>query len=242
MTTDTKSMLDIVLRIATRLKEEERPERRVVGEQPAERIRANGQRPSGQVAGGTNAGKGNNRAGTTSAAGESNPTGTTSPAGASKHGKGERGFTIAEMLISMVLVAGSAALIATAIYQVFIVAKDGNARLSVLGDVQNASIWVGRDSSEAASWSAGSGTVYGTLTTGDPTVEYRYSYDAANTSLVREHLVSGSPVSTLSIARRIANQGDVSFSLSGSLLTFSITGTSGSTSESATLKLGMRVK
>lgn len=219
-------MLDIVRRIATHLKEAEQPGRRVI----AEKHRASGQPPSGQVAGAA------------STCGGSKHGGTTSTAGASKRGKSERGFTLVEMLISMVLVAGSAALIATAIYQVFIVAKDGNARLTVLGDVQNASLWVGRDSSEAASWAAGSGTEYGTLTTGDPTVEYRYSYDAATTSLVREHLVSGSPVSTLSIARRIANQGDVSFSLSGSLLTFSITGTSGSTSESATLNLGMRVK
>lgn len=165
--------------------------------------------------------------------------------GAEEHGRGgagERGFTLPEMLITAVLVTFASGLIATAIYQIFIVAQDGNARLTVLGDVENAAIWIGRDSSESASWSAGSGTVYGTLTTSDPLVQYRYSYDAANTSLVREHLVSGSPVNTLKIARRIANQGDVSFSVTGTLLTVSITGTSGPTSESATLKLGLRVK
>ena len=59
---------------------------------------------------------------------------------------------------------------------------------------------------------------------------------------MREVLVSGSPTSTLRIARRIAAQGNVAFSVSGSLLTVSITSTVGPTSESATLKLGMRVK
>jgi len=216
MTLNSENMLDIVGRIATYLKEQDEPRRKRTVE-PAQK----------QPGIRNNVGADANRP----------------PAQGNRPGKqSEHGFTIPEMLITAVLVGGAAALIATAIYQIFIVAQDGNARLTVLGDVQNASIWVGRDSSEAASWAAGSGTVYGTLTTGDPTVEYRYSYDAANTSLIREHLVSGSPVSTLSIARRIANQGDVSFSLSGSLLTFSITGTSGSTSESATLKLGMRVK
>ncbi len=203
MTTDTKSMLDIVRRIATHLKEAEEPGRR---RGRAQKIR--------------------NKAGSESKRPE----------------RSERGFTLPEMLITAVLVAGAGGLIATAIYQIFIVSKDGNARMAALGAVENATLWIGRDTSESESWSAGSGAVYGTLTTGDPTVQYRYSYDAANTALIREHLVSGSPVSTLRVARRIANQGDVSFSLTGTLLTVSITGTSGPTSESVTLKLGMRVK
>ncbi|HEX9892801.1 MAG TPA: prepilin-type N-terminal cleavage/methylation domain-containing protein [Gemmatimonadales bacterium] len=154
----------------------------------------------------------------------------------------ERGFTIPEMLIATVLVASAAGLIATATYEVFVVARGGNARLAALSDLESASLWVGRDASEAQSFAAGSGTVYGTLTTSDPTIQYRYSYSAANTALVREVVVSGSPTSTLQIARRIASQGNVAFSLSGSLLTVSITSTVGPTSESTTLKLGMRVK
>lgn len=227
MTLDSENMLDIVRRITTRLKDEDEPGYRKVVK-PARELRdepsSDGKQPPGLP----------------------DPyhpgTGQVQVTATSGGKRSERGFTIPEMLISAVLVGISAALIATAIYQIFVVAKDGNSRLAVLGDVQNTAIWIGRDSSESTSWSAGSGNVYGTLATGDPTVEYRYSYDAANTSLVREHLVSGSPVSTLNIARRIANQGDVSFSLTGTLLTVSITGTSGQSSESATLKLGMRVK
>ena len=146
------------------------------------------------------------------------------------------------MLIATFLIASATGLISTAIYQIFIVSADGNARLSALNDLENAAIWIGRDTSEAQSWAVGSGTIYGTLTTSNPSVQYRYSYDAGNTALIREHLVSGVPQITLRIARNIANQGDVTFSASGTLLTVSMTSTVGPTSESATLKLGMRVK
>ncbi len=154
----------------------------------------------------------------------------------------ERGFTIPEMLIATVLVASAAGLIATAMYEIFVVARSGNARLAALSDLETAALWIGRDASEAQSFAAGSGTIYGTLTTSTPTIQYRYSYSAANKALVREVLVSGSPTSTVQIARRIAAQGNVAFSVSGSLLTVAITSTVGPTSESTTLKLGMRVK
>ncbi|MGH2620045.1 MAG: PulJ/GspJ family protein, partial [Anaerolineales bacterium] len=94
----------------------------------------------------------------------------------------ERGFTIPEMLIATVLVASAAGLIATAIYEVFVVARSGNARLAALSDLESASLWIGRDASEAQSFAAGSGTIYGTLTTSNPTIQYRYSYSAANTA------------------------------------------------------------
>ena len=116
--------------------------------------------------------------------------------------------------------------------------------MAVISDIQNVSLWFGRDVSESQSFTLGSGTEYGTLTTGDPNVKYRYSYDAGDTALVREHLVSGVPQSTLRIARSIADQSDVSFSVSGSLLTVSITATSagGTITESSSLKLSMRVR
>lgn len=157
-------------------------------------------------------------------------------------GASEAGFTIPELLIAAFLVAAAAGLIATAIYQIFYVSRHGSARLATLSDLENSATWLGRDVSEAVSFTPGSGTVYGTLTTSDPTVQYRYSYDSSNTALVRELLVSGSPNSTTRIARRIASQGDVSFSLSSKLLTVAITASSGPVSESATLKLAMRAQ
>jgi hypothetical protein len=158
--------------------------------------------------------------------------------------RGESGATLPEMLIMLVLIASAASLIGTAVYQLFLATSDGNARLTALHNLQNASIWLGRDASESQSFSAGAGSVYGTFTTGDPTVEYRYSYDASDGDLVREHLISGTPQSTLRVARGIADQGDIVFSLAGELLTVSITTTSpaGAIDESATLKLAMRVR
>jgi len=156
--------------------------------------------------------------------------------------RGEDGFTIPEMLIGALLATAAATLIATAIYQFSVASRDGRNRLTALGDLQNASLWIGRDTSEAQSFASGSGSVYGTLSTSDANLEYRYSYSSADTSLVREVLVGGSPTNTTRVARHIAGQGDVAFSQSGTLLTVTITSTSGSIDESATLSASMRVR
>ncbi len=155
----------------------------------------------------------------------------------------DRGTTIPELMISMVIAASVAGLIGTAVFQFFVVTSHGNDRLAVLQSLQNASVWLGRDVSEAQTVTGGSGLVYGTLTTGDPSVEYRYSYDPANKTLVREHLVSSVVQSTLVVARRIENQGDIVFSVSGNLIHVSITATSenGAVSETKALDLAMRV-
>jgi len=156
--------------------------------------------------------------------------------------RGEDGFTIPELLIGALLATAAATLIATAIYQFSVASRDGRNRLTALGDLQNASLWIGRDTSEAQSFASGSGSVYGTLSTSDANLEYRYSYSSADTSLVREVLVGGSPTNTTRVARHIAGQGDVAFSQSGTLLTVTITSTSGSIDESATLSASMRVR
>ena len=156
----------------------------------------------------------------------------------------EEGVSIPEMLVAMFLAALVAGLIGTAVYQFVIIGTDGRNRFEAMGDLENASLWLGRDVSESASFTPGSGSEYGTLTTADPTIQYRYSYDAGNTALVREHIVSSVVQSTLRVARHIANQGDVVFFLSGSLLTISITATSddGAYSKSTSLNLAMRVR
>lgn len=156
--------------------------------------------------------------------------------------KGEAGFTIPEMLIGALLATSAAVLIATAIYQFSAASQDGRHRLASLGDLQNAAVWIGRDASEAQSFTPGSGSVYGTLTTSDANRQYRYAYSASETALVREVLVGGSPASTLQVARHIASQEAVAFSASGTLLTVTVESTSGPISESATIKASMRVR
>jgi hypothetical protein len=155
----------------------------------------------------------------------------------------ERGVTIPEMLIALFLAAMTAGLVGTAVYQFFSVTIDGNNRLALLHDLENASMWIGKDVSEARSFMPGSGTVYGILTTGDASVQYRYYYDPGMKALVRQDLVDDLAVSTRIIARRIAAQEDVVFSLTNNLLTVSITSSSndGTISESTTLHFYMRV-
>ena len=162
--------------------------------------------------------------------------------GAGRRDAGQSGFPTPELLIGALLATAAATLIATAIYQLSVASRDGRNRLVALGDVQNAALWIGSDTSEAQSFTAGSGATYGTLTTSDATIQYRYSYSSSHTSLVREGLVSGSPTNTQRIARNIAAQGDVTFSLTGTLLTVTITSTSATLSESATLNASMRVR
>jgi len=156
----------------------------------------------------------------------------------------EEGVSIPEMLVAMFLAALVAGLIAMAVYQFFIIGTDGRNRFEALGDLENASLWLGRDVSESESFTPGSGNVYGTLTVADPTIQYRYSYDAGNTALVREHVVSSVVQSTLRVARHIANQADVVFSVTGNLLTISLSATSddGAYSKSTSLNLAMRVR
>lgn len=150
----------------------------------------------------------------------------------------ERGTTLVELLVAMsisVLVFG---IISTSLVQFFLVTRWGNDQLLITNDLQVASLWLGRDALESASFTPGTGTVYGTLNWDDSTNQYRYSYDSGN--LVREHLVDSNLLSTLQVARHIKYQGDVVFSTSGQLLTVSITSTSGDESETVDLSLAMR--
>lgn len=154
------------------------------------------------------------------------------------------GASIPELMIAMVISTLAVGLIAASAYQFLVATRDGNERMQVLQDLHNGSLWLGRDASEATSFTPGTEAVYGTFTLGDATQEYRYSYDASTTSLLREHLIGGEVQSTRKTARWIAAQGDVVFSVNGTLLTVSITSTcpGGNTFESMTLKLAMRVK
>jgi hypothetical protein len=154
----------------------------------------------------------------------------------------EKGATLVEMLVAMsisVLVFG---VITTALVQFLLVTRWGNSQLQISSDFQVASLWLGRDTLEAASWTPGSGTVYGTLNWDDSSEQFRYSYSLTDQSLVREHIVNSVVQSTITVARHIANQGDVVFSLNGQLLSVSITSTSGVESETINLQLAMRTR
>jgi len=156
----------------------------------------------------------------------------------------EQGVSLPEILVATVIAASVAGLLGTAVYQFFVVTGQGRNHLTVQNGLRDSSLWLGRDAAEAQSFTAGSGTTYGTFLSGDPTVKFRYVYDAAEKALVREELLNDVVQSTTIVARGIESQGDVSFAVNGSLLTVSVTASSpdGTVSEDVTLNLAMRVR
>jgi Tfp pilus assembly protein PilW len=154
---------------------------------------------------------------------------------------GERGATLAELLIALTVSITVVAFVGSAVYQFLSASRIGNDRLTVLTDLQDAALWLGRDASEAASFTPGVGSTYGTLRWADSSVEYRYLYDAATSALVREEYADGVLQSSVTAARHIAAQGDVAFGLSGALLRVSVTSTWGTASRTADVSVALRV-
>lgn len=158
--------------------------------------------------------------------------------------RSERGVSLPEILVATVIAASVVGLLGTSVYQFFRATSDGRDHLGVQNSLRNAALWLGRDASEAQSFTAGSGPTYGTLNTGDPSIKYRYTYDPGQKTLVRVALLDDVPQTTQAIARNIEAQGDVTFSVNGGLLTVTLTATSpdGSVSQDMTLNLAMRVR
>ena len=154
----------------------------------------------------------------------------------------ESGASLVELLVSIGISILVFSILSTALVQFVLSTRWGNSLLQVTNDIQVASLWLGRDAPESASFTPGSGSEYGTLNWADSSTQYRYSYDSADSSLVREHLENSIVQSSLKIARHIDNQSDVTFNVSGDLLTVSITATSGSESKSSTLNFAFRTR
>jgi Tfp pilus assembly protein FimT len=154
----------------------------------------------------------------------------------------ERGTSLVELLVGLSIAAMLVGFLGTSVFQFFNVTRWGNARMAVSAQLQNATIWLGRDAAEAETFSAGAGTTYGTFAwpAGDPA--FRYRYDAPNHSLVRDLIEGGSVQSTNTVARHIQNQADVSFAPSSNTVAVHIQATSGAISDSIDLTLAMRVR
>lgn len=145
-----------------------------------------------------------------------------------------------EMLVAVSISLMVIGVITTSLIQFLLVTGWGNDQLLVTNDLQIPAMWLGRDALESSSFTPGSGMVYGTLNWEDSSHQFRYSYDPAEDALVREYLQSGAVQSTITVARHIAAQGDVVFNINDHLLTVTITSTSGSVQETATLEFAMR--
>jgi type II secretory pathway pseudopilin PulG len=155
---------------------------------------------------------------------------------------GERGASLVELLVSIAISIMVFSVLSTALVQFVLSTRWGNNLLQVTNDIQVASLWLGRDAPEAASFTPGSGSVYGTLNWADSSTQYRYSYDSIDSSLIREDLENSIVQTTRTIARHIENQSDVIFNNSGGLLTVTITATSGAESKSTILNFAFRTR
>jgi hypothetical protein len=148
---------------------------------------------------------------------------------------------LVELLLAVALSAVVMTMLGTAVFQFYSISHWGQARLAVLKDLQTAGLWLGRDAQEASAFVPGAGAVYGTFRWSDGSIEFRYSYSAADQALVREAITGGVVQSTLTVARHIASQGDATFSPSGKRVAVTLTATSGSVTASNDLTLTMRV-
>jgi len=154
----------------------------------------------------------------------------------------ERGASLVEMLVAIAISVLVFSVLSSALVQFVLTTRWGNNQLQATNAIQVASLWLGRDALEAATFTAGTGSEYGTLSWADASQQYRYSYDNVNGALVREHYDSGILQSTRTVARHIQDQGDVIFSTTGQLLSVSITATSGEEIESANLNFALRTR
>lgn len=154
--------------------------------------------------------------------------------------KNETGASLVELLITLAISLGIVFVITNSMVQFMLVSRWGNEQLLTSNSIQTATIWLGRDVTEAESFTPGTGTEYGTLNWEDSSQQFRYSYDSASQTLVREHLVNSIVQSTTTAARYISNQGDIGFSNTGNLLTVTIKATRGDLTDTAVLSLAMR--
>lgn len=152
----------------------------------------------------------------------------------------QKGATLVELLVAAGISVIVVGVITGSLAQFILVSRWGNDQLLVTNSLQTASLWLGRDVLESHAFTAGSGNEYGTLSWEDGSQQFRYSYDAGNQTLIREHLIGGVVQSSQTAARRIEDQSDITFTLNGDLLSISLTVTSGDVSETRQLDLAMR--
>ena len=154
----------------------------------------------------------------------------------------ERGATLVEMLVAISISVMVFSVLSTALVQFVLTTRWGNNQLQVSNDIQVASLWLGRDALEAASFTPDAEPVYGTLDWADGSQQFRYSYDSTDGALIREHIVTGVVQTKTTVARHILNQSDVIFSIKEQLLTVEIISTSGDEVETAKLDLALRTR
>jgi prepilin-type N-terminal cleavage/methylation domain-containing protein len=155
--------------------------------------------------------------------------------------RGEHGFTLVEMLISLAIGGLIVGALGTFIVQTLNLTSGGNDRLLVTDDLRTAGGWLTRDGQMADLTS--STAVASTLVLrwtdvySGASTPYTSTYTVAGSQLIRGLAVSSAAPFTITIARHIAG---LSFSIGGDMLTAVLTATSGQTTESRRIQVGSR--
>ena len=123
--------------------------------------------------------------------------------------KGEKGLTMADLVMAVAVTAFIISFLGTAIYQMLTVTEYGNERLIALHELQNAAHWLGLDGQGAVSATGGDELV---LSRADDT---SVTYSLSSTDLRR---IEGG--SSMTLAQHIT---DIQFSVADRLVTMTIT-------------------
>ncbi len=131
--------------------------------------------------------------------------------------KGEKGFTLLEIVIGLVITGVLATAVATAIPMMIQWSPRQANKLSVEQDLAFARYWLNRDANAAENFTPLSSPQYGYLEWRDfraeamVTYKVTYSYDSGTHSLIREERQDNVIQTSLPVARRILAQSDVQF-------------------------------
>lgn len=134
--------------------------------------------------------------------------------------KGEKGFTVLEIVIGLVITSMLGAVVAAAIPMAMQWAPRQANKLGVEADLSFARYWLTRDANAAETFIPLSSPQYGSLQwrdfSGASMVSYNvtYSYNSATTSLIREEWQNNVLLTSLPIARKILSQSDTQFTWS----------------------------
>jgi prepilin-type N-terminal cleavage/methylation domain-containing protein len=158
--------------------------------------------------------------------------------------RGQDGFTLVELLISLAIGALIVGVLGTFISQTLNLTGAGNDRLLVTDDLRTAGAWLTQDGQMAhlPSSTAVASTLVLSWTDvySGASVRYQAIYAVSGNQLQRGYGVGGATPVTITIARHIASPNGVSFSIGGDMLTATITATSGQTTESRRIQVSSR--
>lgn len=151
--------------------------------------------------------------------------------------KGQKGFTLVELLIAVAITGLIVSFLGTAIYQIITVTEYGNDRMIAMHELQNAAHWVSHDGQMAKTATSGGSDLVLTLPRLPPLDDLEITYAVVDRELRRTITANGSQ---MILARNISI---ISFSIENRIITMTITSSPEgrpNISEEATYKVHLR--